>query len=112
MPLPAMLEAIILVLASIRGESAEAHGMVIHKVEVANRAGGDNSVFYFTALYTVVVVFITVFVTRVLVERGWFWTATQTAPPASRTCSVATQSQVTYNYVSNPLRSEFHSSLA
>ena len=81
--------------------------MVIHKEEVANKEGGDNSVFYFTALYTVVVAFITVFVTRVLVQRGWLWTATQTAPPASRTCSVATQSQVTYNYVSNPLRSEF-----
>ncbi len=91
MPLPALLLAIILVLASICGESAEAHGTVIHKAEVANRDGGDDSVFYFTALYTVVVVFITVFVTRVLVERGWLWTATQTAPPASRTCSMATQ---------------------
>ena len=39
MPLPAMLEAIILVLASISGESAEAHGMVIHKAEVANKEG-------------------------------------------------------------------------
>jgi hypothetical protein len=107
MPLPAMLQAIILVLASIRGEGAEAHGMVIHKAEVANREGGDNYVFYFTALYTVVVVFLTVIVTRVLVERGWLWTATQRAPPASRTCSAATQSHVTYNYVCNPLRSEF-----
>ncbi len=54
--------------------------------------------------------FLTVFVTRVLVQRGWLWTATQAAPPASlqtRTCSVAGQSRVTYNYVSNPLRSEF-----
>ena len=84
--------------------------MVIHKAEVANREGGDNYVFYFTALCTVVVVFLTVFVTRVLVEWGWLWTTTQTAPPSSRTCSVATQSQVTYNYVSNPLRSEFYSS--
>ena len=107
MPLPAMLQASILVLASIRGEGAAAHGMVIHKAEVSNREGGDTLVFYFTALYTVVVVFLTVFVTRVVVERGWLWTATQTAPPASRTCSKATQSQVTYNYVSNPLRSEF-----
>ena len=107
MPLPAMLQTSIIVLASFRGEGAAAHGMVMHKAEVATREGGDAHVFYFTALYTVVVVFLTVFVTRVVVERGWLWTATQTAPPASRTCSKATQSQVTYNYVSNPLRSEF-----
>ena len=106
MPLPAMLQASILVLASIRGEGAAVHGMVIHKAEVATREGGDAHVFYFTASLTVVVVFLTVFVTRVVVERGWLWTATQTAPPASRNCSKATQSQVTYNYVSNPLRSK------
>ena len=107
MPLQAMLQAIILALASIRGEGAAAHGMLIHKAEVATREGGDTPVFYFAALYTVVVVFLTVFVTRVVVERGRLWTATQMAPPACLTCSKATQSQVTYNYVSNPLRSEF-----
>ena len=106
---PVMLQAIIF-FAAIRGEVAEAHGMMIHKAEEANREGGDDDVFCFTALYTVVVVFITVFVTRVLAQRGWLWAATQAAPPPSlqtRTCSVATQSQVTYNYVSNQLRSEF-----
>ena len=107
MPLPAMLQASIILLASVRGEGAAAHGMVMHQAEVATRQGCDTHVFYFTALYSVVVVFLTVFVTRVLVERGWLWTATLTAPPASRTCSKATQSQVTYTYVSNPLRSEF-----
>ena len=81
---------------------------------MATREGGDTPVFYFTALYTVVVVFLTVFVTEVVVERRRLWTATQMAPPAtqmappaSRTCSKATQSQVTYNFVSNPLRSKF-----
>ena len=107
MPLPAMLQASIILLATVRGEGAAAHGMVMHQAEVATRQGCDTHVFYFTALYSVVVVFLTVFVTRVLVERGWLWTATLTAPPASRTCSKATQSQVTYTYVSNPLRSEF-----
>ncbi len=72
MPLPAMLQASSLVLASIRGEGAAAHGMVIQKAEASNREGGDAPVFYFTAVYTVVVVFLTVFVTR-LVERGWLW---------------------------------------
>ncbi len=82
--------------------------MVIHKAEKANRVGGDNYVFYFTALHTAAVAFLTVFVTRVPVQRGWLWTATQTAPPASlrkRIRSVAAQSQVAC-CVSNPLRSE------
>ena len=74
---------------------------------MATREGGDTPVFYFTALYTVVVVFLTVFVTRVVVERRRLWTATQMAPPACLTCSKATQSQVTYNYVNNPLRAKF-----
>ena len=106
MPLPAMLQASIVGIASIRCEGAAAHGMLMHKAMLATKEGGDNHVFYFAAVYTVVVVFLTAFVTRVVVERGWLWTATQTAPPASRTCSKATQSQVTYTYVSNPLRSE------
>ena len=67
---PVMLQAIIVFLAAIRGEGAEAHGMMTHKAQEANREGGDDDVFYFAALYTAVVVFITVFVTRVLVQRG------------------------------------------
>ncbi len=56
MPLPAMLQAIIFALATIRGEGAAAHWTVIHKAEVPNREGGDTPVFYFTAFYTVAVV--------------------------------------------------------
>ena len=39
MPLPAMLQTSIIVLASFRGEGAAAHGMVMHKAEVATREG-------------------------------------------------------------------------
>ncbi len=66
--------------------------------------------FYFMMLYTVVVVTIAGYVMSTLAKRGWLTTqAANTTPPApwaKRTRSVATQSQATYNYVQNPLRSE------
>ena len=46
MPLPATLQASIVGIALIRCEGAAAHGMVMHKAEVAIREGGDAHVFY------------------------------------------------------------------
>ncbi len=96
MPLAAALQAINVLLAVIRAEGAMVRGMVIHKAEAATREGGDKYVFYFKAVHTVVVAFPTVFVTRVLAQREWLWTAAVAVPTAclrKRTCSVATQSQ-------------------
>ncbi len=79
-PAAAALQAIIVFRAAIRGEGAKARGMVIHKEEVATRGGGDNEVFYCSVVHTVVVLFLTVYVARVLVQRGWLWTAAVAAP--------------------------------
>ncbi len=108
---PAGLQAIALLNASIRCDGAAAHGVVLRSAEVAAETGtAINYVFYFTVLSTVVVVVATVVVTRELVQWGWLWAASKMATPGSLQRSnfrVATQSQVTYNYVSNPMRSEF-----
>ncbi len=103
-----MLQVVIGLLAAVRGD-----GAVVEVYDKQNHAGKGKThdswgFIAFLLTYTAAFVGITIWLVNMLAKRGWIGPSiTQPPPPPPRRDrprrSIATQSQITYSYMTNPL---------